>query len=52
MQSEFLKCSSIVKGYTTIFYSDGNLAHSGTDGGLNQHHSSTCLHYFNDSSVV
>jgi len=29
-QSEFLKCNSIVKEYTTNFYSDGNRAHSGT----------------------
>ena len=32
-----LKCNSIIKEYTTNFYSDGNLAHSGTgvmcDGG-------------------
>jgi len=30
MQSEFFKCSSIVKEYTTNFHSDGNLTHSGT----------------------
>jgi len=30
MQSEFLKCNSIVKESTTNFYSDGNRAHSGT----------------------
>ena len=30
MQSEFFKCSSIVKEYTRNFHSDGNLAHSGT----------------------
>ena len=29
-QSEFLKCSSIVKEYTTNFYSSGNWAQSGT----------------------
>jgi len=30
IQSEFLKCNSIIKEYTTNFQSDGNLAHSGT----------------------
>jgi len=30
MQSEFLKCNSIVQEYTTTFHSDGILAHSST----------------------
>jgi len=30
IQSEFLKCTSIIEEYTTNFHSDGILAHSGT----------------------
>jgi len=30
MQSECLKCTSIIEEYTTNFHSDGILAHSGT----------------------